>query len=154
MKEHTPIHHSYRDWDDSDTLCQENGMCVAVRPQFCTKEDWESTADYMVNAWNNHARLTADNAKLRAEVEILLWNLAGCSTYALGHGLEEDHNEEMARPALNETRAMALRNKKLCAALEKIAATDKHVYWEDRGMDQMVHAGTCLCLIAKDALNA
>jgi len=47
--------------------------------------------------------------RLRADAHRYLWNLAGCSTYALGYGLDDGHDESMAVPALNEVRALALR---------------------------------------------
>lgn len=49
---------------------------------------------------------------LKALVEKQGWNLGGCSTYALGYSLNEPHSEEMALPALNDVKFLALRQKK------------------------------------------
>ena len=46
-------------------------------------------------------------AELEKEQEILVWNLAGCSTYALGYGLDEEHNQEWERPALRDVKKLA-----------------------------------------------
>ena len=43
----------------------------------------------------------AELARLRAEVETLIWNLAGISTLACSR-TSTDYNREMARPALND----------------------------------------------------
>lgn len=52
--------------------------------------------------------LQAELAALRADNENLLWNLAGCNTYAMGYGLETEHDSTLARPALDAVRKMAL----------------------------------------------
>ena len=49
---------------------------------------------------------------LRADIERQAWNLAGCSTYAAGHGLDEGHDAAYALPALNEVRELALKYRK------------------------------------------
>lgn len=51
----------------------------------------------------------------RAEAENLLWNLAGCETYAMGADLDIHHNKEMARPALESVRRLALEHRALKA---------------------------------------
>lgn len=66
-------------------------------------------------------------AKLREEIEILGWNLAGCSTFALGYGLDEGHDKEKARPAMSDVHKLALKargleanNVKLWGVVERL----------------------------------
>ena len=49
----------------------------------------------------------AATAELRAEVERLLWNLAGCDTIAAGYGKPFDYAKDIARPALDSVSRMA-----------------------------------------------
>jgi len=44
--------------------------------------------------------LLAEVDHLQAEVEELVWNLAGCETFALGYQLDMEPHKDMARPAL------------------------------------------------------
>lgn len=57
--------------------------------------------------------------ELKKEQEILVWNLAGCSTYALGYGLDTPHDEEWERPALRDVKKLALETRALRAEREK-----------------------------------
>lgn len=61
--------------------------------------------------------IAARLAEAREWGERYLWNLAGCSTYAVGVGLDEGHAPEMALPALDDVRALALRERELRLAL-------------------------------------
>lgn len=45
---------------------------------------------------------------LKTDNERFLWNLAGCSTYALGCDISEGHNKEMALPALEDVLKLAI----------------------------------------------
>jgi len=80
-----------------------------------------------------HNELESELSRLKEENERLLWNLAGCSTYALGYGLDESHSEEMALPALNDVKKLALRSKKLEAVAK--AAMDAFIYTENGADD-------------------
>lgn len=69
-------------------------------------------------------------AEARAEAESLAWNLAGCSTFAAGHGLDEPYAEDLARPALKEVRALALREREARAELRRLRALAAPVWPE------------------------
>jgi predicted RNA-binding Zn-ribbon protein involved in translation (DUF1610 family) len=66
--------------------------------------------------WNN-AYCWKEIDRLKALYERAVWNLGGCSTYALGHGLDEPHSKEMALPALDDVKKLALENRSLKALL-------------------------------------
>ena len=51
--------------------------------------------------------------KLEKENERYLWNLAGCSTFALGYDDGKPYSKELALPALEDVLRMAQRVKKL-----------------------------------------
>ncbi len=92
--------------------------------------------------WHNSPGLNdlvAERDRLKAENEILIWNLAGCSTYALGYGINEDHDKTMARPALEDCRKMALQNQRLREALEHIQKK-RHSgsAWEQEALDKFI----------------
>jgi multidrug efflux pump subunit AcrA (membrane-fusion protein) len=67
-------------------------------------------------------------AELEAEQEVLVWNLAGCSTYAAGHGLDGGHDKNMARPALDDVLKMA---QALAAEQAAHLATQRALCWAD-----------------------
>lgn len=50
-----PWHHSYRDWDDSDTICTTDGRAIAVRPRYTTSDDFKVDAEIIVKAVNSYA---------------------------------------------------------------------------------------------------
>ncbi len=52
-----------------------------------------------------------DIESLQKEVENLIWNLAGCSTYALGYDLDKGHDKAFARPALEDVKRAMLKAK-------------------------------------------
>jgi len=56
----------------------------------------------------------------RAEVEKLIWNLAGCDTYAMGYDLDHDHDKTMALPALESVRKLALQERALRSELSAL----------------------------------
>lgn len=64
--------------------------------------------------------LEAERDKLRTEVEVLIWNLAGCSTFALGYGIHEPFDKEKSRPAMTDVLKLALREEKFRKSLEAI----------------------------------
>ena len=67
-------------------------------------------------------RLEKECAELRAEVEKLVWNLAGCDTYALGYGdLHEAPSKEWTRPALVSVMNMAIAKKALEAEVASLS---------------------------------
>ena len=53
--------------------------------------------------------LESENASLRAENEDLIWNLAGCSTFAMGYKLDEPFAKEKARAAMYDVLKLANR---------------------------------------------
>ena len=61
-------------------------------------------------------------ARLRAEVEILVWNLAGISTLACSR-TSTDYNREMARPALNDVAELVKDYARLRAANAELSVT-------------------------------
>lgn len=79
----------------------------------------------------------------KKEIENLVWNLAGCNTYADGFGLDIEHNKEMARPALDAVRKMAIENQKLKADCEIM----KKALWD---INQSQHWSS---VIAREALK-
>lgn len=64
-----------------------------------------------------NAAAKAEIENLRADIDNMLWNLAGCSTFALGYGVDEPFAEESARPALLDVLKLAKREKHLREAL-------------------------------------
>ena len=48
----------------------------------------------------------------------MLWNLAGCSTFALGYGIHESYDEKSARAALKDVLKLALKEETLRRKLE------------------------------------
>jgi hypothetical protein len=62
--------------------------------------------------------LESQLTRLKADNEMLLWNLAGCSTFALGYGLNEPFAEEKARPAMFDVLKLAKREARMREALE------------------------------------
>lgn len=69
--------------------------------------------------------LLDDWERMSKDIENLIWNLAGCSTFALGYGLDEPYAKDMARPALEDVRKLALREKQMREALEKIVVQEQ-----------------------------
>jgi hypothetical protein len=73
--------------------------------------------------------LKQENNNLKARIERYLWNLGGCSTYALGYGLDESHDKEMALPALDDVLKLAIKNKELMEDIKclkrKLSRTEK-----------------------------
>jgi hypothetical protein len=59
----------------------------------------------------------AEVAKLKAEVEVMAWNLGGCSTLALGYDLDKEFSKEMARPALWDVKKLATEHAHLLLVL-------------------------------------
>lgn len=59
------------------------------------------------------------------EIEKLVWNLAGCSTYALGYGIHEGHNKSIALPALDDVLKLALKEEKERKRAEKLEGAIK-----------------------------
>jgi hypothetical protein len=66
------------------------------------------------------ARLIEAEGKHAEEVERLVWNLAGCDTYAMGYGLEKDHDKAFALPALESVRRLALKEQSLRTQLSAL----------------------------------
>lgn len=62
--------------------------------------------------------LREERDRLLKENEVLIWNLGGCSTYALGYGIHEPHSKEMARPALEDVKRLAVKCDRYRKALE------------------------------------
>ena len=58
--------------------------------------------------------------ELNKEVHDLAWNLAGCSTYALGHSLDKGHCNKLSRPALDDVLKLTLDHKELKAENKKL----------------------------------
>lgn len=63
----------------------------------------------------------------QAEIENLIWNLGGCSTYAMGYGLKDGHNKSMARPALEDVLKLALKCVKQAEIIKKLVETLKQL---------------------------
>ena len=83
----------------------------------------------------------AEVERYKTEAEQLVWNLAGCDTYAMGYGLDENHHPGMARPALNSVKKLALREREQRRRLEaaervveerRLAAFRRRKAWEDK----------------------
>jgi hypothetical protein len=66
-------------------------------------------------AWGWLRSLLAELDALKADLEAAVWNLAGCDTYAMGYGLDDAHSPEIARPALESVKRLALRERALRA---------------------------------------
>ena len=64
----------------------------------------------------------AELASIRAEVETLIWNLAGISTLACSR-TSTDYNREMARPALNDVAELVKDYARLRAANAELSVT-------------------------------
>jgi hypothetical protein len=69
--------------------------------------------------------------KLKADNENLTWNLAGCSTFALGYKINDPFSKEWARPAMFDVLRLAKREKRLRGALEELTMNeqDKAYRW-------------------------
>ena len=84
------------------------------------------------------AEKDAEIERLRTDVELLLWNLAGCSTIATMER-PTDFNKEMARPALHDVNDLAKKYQdsraeieRLRTALEELTAAAGCIrYWHD-----------------------
>jgi len=63
------------------------------------------------------------------EIEVLAWNLGGCSTYALGYNLEGEPCKDVARPALLEVRELRIKYDKLRSELEEVKEYMTGVRW-------------------------
>ena len=92
----------------------ENGM---AHPDLIYHGSHRKDIEFLV------AELEAKEAeinRLKADIENMAWNLGGCSTYALGYGLDEGHAKELARPALEDVLKLALKYRASRQALDKI----------------------------------
>ena len=73
-------------------------------------------------------------AKDQAEIEDLIWNLAGCSTFAMGYGIDEPFDQSKARAAIHDVLKLALKYRTAKAdAYETAAKIAEH------------HADLCDC---------
>lgn len=66
------------------------------------------------------ADLVSEVERLKKSNERYLWNLGGCSTYALGYGLDEPHDKEMALPALEDVLKLAKEKAELEKEIERL----------------------------------
>lgn len=71
---------------------------------------------------SENKRLQAEIEKLKAENEVMLWNMAGCSTFALGYGIDEPFDESRARACMFDVLRLAKREKRLREALKSYAS--------------------------------
>lgn len=92
-------------WGDGECACPAGGPT----PGRCTVPS-------PPEGWTAHIR------SRRADIERQAWNLAGCSTYAAGHGLDEGHDAAYALPALNDVRELALKHRKAQEELATLRA--------------------------------
>ena len=92
----------------------------------------------------------------RTEQEKLIWNLAGCSTYAMGYDLDNEHDVTWARAALNDVKKLALKERD---AQQRIKALEEEIeeYESPRPGASCLHRGQyflesecLLCLALKD----
>ena len=74
------------------------------------------------NVWNQLSTLAAREKRMREENELLIWNLAGCSTIATSEKPQE-FNQDMARPALHDVNSMAIKFQRMREALERCRRT-------------------------------
>lgn len=95
----------------------------------------------------NCERLAKDN-------ENMLWNLVGCSTFAIGYGIHEPYAENLAHPAMKDVLQLALKSeaqestlRRYREALERIAE-----YWNG-GEGSAVNASGTMTSIANLALS-
>lgn len=76
----------------------------------------------IMQAWADKCdRLKYQLAEARKEIEVLIWNLAGCSTFALGYGIHEPFDQTMARPAMHDVLNLAKKMEIAREALESIS---------------------------------
>lgn len=65
--------------------------------------------------------LESQLAEAKAENETLLWNLAGCSTFAVGYSINEPFDTKLARPAMHDVLTLAKKAARYREALENIS---------------------------------
>lgn len=73
-------------------------------------------------SWSEVLKLRDQLGIARIEIDRLVWNLAGCDTYASGAGLDKPHNADLARPALDNVRRLALERHRLREALVAVGS--------------------------------
>lgn len=94
------------------------------------------TAECKTTLCMNCAALEAERDRLKEDIEKLIWNLAGCSTFALGYDLDKPFDKTMARAALYDTLACAKDRNRLTQEVEKLKAelekmTEDRERWAD-----------------------
>ena len=95
---------------------QDTGLCLTCMNYESTIASLESALKETGNSPDLAYKIFAlekEVERLIKDNEVLIWNLGGCSTYALGYGLDESHDKEMARPALEDVKKLALRERSL-----------------------------------------
>lgn len=102
--------------DKSDKEISREILARGVAAQIClmTPATFDKIYDTALTAIDQSTAAMRDELeRVKGEAENLLWNLAGCDTYAMGYGLDSDHDKSAARPALESCRKMALQNVEL-----------------------------------------
>jgi hypothetical protein len=91
-----------------------------------SKKDLEAKCDSYIES---AAHFEQDLFQANKKIAQYLWNLGGCSTYALGYELDSPgHDKEMALPALEDVLKMALKNRELEAEIKRLG--DVHAVLE------------------------
>lgn len=102
-------------------------------------------------------RYRSESDSLRAEVERLAWNLAGCLTYAESRTAGEPHAQYMAMPALEAVRALVIDYERLRKGREDDRNTvGVSSVAEDRAVSSDVprsDMGACLLAVSGEALD-
>jgi len=73
--------------------------------------------------------------RLKEENYKYVWNLGGCSTYAMGYDIKGGHDKKMALPALDDVLRLALKAKKLEEDFKVMREIAFWVHDQDFGYD-------------------